>query len=239
MNLCILDSSDEFQRLPHSDRRARHILRVLKKKQGDRIRAGTHDGRLGYAIIDAIDNDEITLHFLQESLAPPLRPLTVMLGTVRPIQGARIVKDLASLGVASIIFFPTALGEKSYTQSNFYRHKEYFQHALEGAEQAGNPRIPEINSAWSLQKALEAVEHTEGTKLVFHPDITALPLSRIQIEQTPVIIAIGTERGWTQDELAQFERAHFSLCSLGDRILKTETAAIAAVSIILSKLNFF
>lgn len=239
MNLCILDSSDEFQTLSVSDRRARHILRVLQKRQGDCIRAGTSDGRLGYAIIDAIGNDEIALHFSPESLAPPLRPLTVLLGTVRPIQGARIVKDLATLGVASIVFSPTALGEKSYTQSNFYRRKEYFQHALEGAEQAGNPRIPEISVAWSLQKALEAVEHGEGTKLVFHPDIAALPLSRTQVERTPVILAIGTERGWTLDELAQFEKAHFSLCALGDRILKTETAAIAAVSIILSKLNFF
>lgn len=239
MNLCILDSGDEFQALPVSDRRAQHILRVLRKRKGDRIRAGTSDGRLGYAIIDAISNDEITLHFFPESLAPPLRPLAVLLGTVRPIQGARIVKDLATLGVASIVFFPTALGEKSYTQSNFYKRKEYIQHALDGAEQAGNPRLPEISIAWSLKKALEAIEHAEGTKLICHPDIAALPLSQIQVEQTPVILAIGTERGWTPDELALFERANFSLCALGSRILKTETAAIAAVSIILSKLNFF
>jgi RsmE family RNA methyltransferase len=238
MNLCILDSDDEFQVLPVSDRRAQHILRILGKRVGDRIRAGTSDGRLGYAIIDAIDNAGIALHFLEESLAPPLRPLMVLLGTVRPIQGARIVKDLASLGVASIVFFPTALGEKSYTQSNFYRRKEYIQHALDGAEQAGNPRLPEISIVWSLKKALEAVEHREGTKLVCHPESASLPLSQVQIERIPVILAIGTERGWAPDELALFERADFSRCALGDRILKTETAAITAVSVILSKLNF-
>ena len=238
MNLCILDSDDEFQVLPVSDRRAQHILRILGKRVGDRIRAGTSDGRLGYAIIDAIDNAGIALHFLEESLAPPLRPLMVLLGTVRPIQGARIVKDLASLGVASIVFFPTALGEKSYTQSNFYRRKEYIQHALDGAEQAGNPRLPEISIVWSLKKALEAVEHREGTKLVCHPESAAMPLSQVQIERIPVILAIGTERGWAPDELALFERADFLRCALGDRILKTETAAITAVSVILSKLNF-
>jgi RsmE family RNA methyltransferase len=238
MNLCILDSDDEFQVLPVSDRRAQHILRILGKRVGDRIRAGTSDGRLGYAIIDAIDNAGIALHFLEESLAPPLRPLMVLLGTVRPIQGARIVKDLASLGVASIVFFPTALGEKSYTQSNFYRRKEYIQHALDGAEQAGNPRLPEISIVWSLKKALEAVEHREGTKLVCHPESASLALSQVQIERIPVILAIGTERGWAPDELALFERADFSRCALGDRILKTETAAITAVSVILSKLNF-
>ena len=238
MNLCILDSDDEFQVLPVSDRRAQHILRILGKRVGDRIRAGTSDGRLGYAIIDAIDNAGIALHFLEESLAPPLRPLMVLLGTVRPIQGARIVKDLASLGVASIVFFPTALGEKSYTQSNFYRRKEYIQHALDGAVQAGNPRLPEISIVWSLKKALEAVEHREGTKLVCHPESASLALSQVQIERIPVILAIGTERGWAPDELALFERADFSRCALGDRILKTETAAITAVSVILSKLNF-
>ncbi|MEN6298161.1 MAG: RsmE family RNA methyltransferase [Rectinema sp.] len=263
MNLCILNSSDMLQSLSRKDRRAQHILEVLKKKAGDRFRAGSTDGLVGWASLESITDERIVLRFIAEHPAPPLRPVRVMLGTVRPIQAARIVKELTTLGVSSIAFFPTELGEKSYTQSNFYVQKEYYMHAQDGAEQAGNPRLPEIDLVWSLKKALEQVEHIEAseftaplqqadglqsvdgtlsprtTKIVCHPDCAATPLSHMSLSGTPVILAIGTERGWTEHELEQFLQSGFALCALGDRILKTETAAAVAVSVVLARLGYF
>jgi RsmE family RNA methyltransferase len=52
------------------------------------------------------------------------------------------------------------------------------------------------------------------------------------------MLAIGTERGWTEKEMKLFSDFGFNAATLGDRILKTETAAIAAVSVILSGLNY-
>jgi RsmE family RNA methyltransferase len=266
MNLCILDSSDRLQSLSLEDRRARHILEVLKKEKGDRFRAGSPGGLVGWASLESITDAQLVLRFVAEGPAPPLRPVHVLLGTVRPIQAARIVKELTILGVGSITFFPTELGEKSYTQSNFYRQKEYYAHARDGAEQAGNPRIPHISLVWSLKKALDQVRITgapndsqvqtpeepaddtmpagpprEGqraTRIVCHPDASATPLSRMPLSMTPVVLAIGTERGWTEAELGQFLESGFALCSLGDRILKTETAAAVAVSVVLAGLGY-
>jgi RsmE family RNA methyltransferase len=283
MNLCMLDSSDVLQTLPVEDRRAQHILRVLKKREGDRLRAGSPDGLVGWACLESISAAQLVLRFSAEDIAPPLRPVRVMLGTVRPIQAARIVKELTILGVSEIAFFPTELGEKSYTQSNFYTQKEYYIHAREGAEQAGNPRIPHISLAWSLKRALDQVSIAEiskdsqaqpprksvggpvsedghvsidgpplgalphvsslpqgtATNIVCHPDDSAIPLSRIPLSATPVVLAIGTERGWTASELRQFQECGFVRCSLGDRILKTETAAVVAVSMVLAGLGYF
>lgn len=249
MNLCMLDSSDVLQTLPVEDRRAQHILRVLKKREGDRLRAGSPDGLVGWACLESISAAQLVLRFSAEGIAPPLRPVRVMLGTVRPIQAARIVKELTILGVSEIAFFPTELGEKSYTQSNFYTQKEYYAHAREGAEQAGNPRIPHISLVWSLKRALEQVSTAEiskdsraqgqATNIVCHPDDSAIPLSRIPLSATPVVLAIGTERGWTASELRQFQECGFVRCSLGDRILKTETAAVVAVSLVLAGLGYF
>ncbi len=286
MNLCILDSSDALQTLPVEDRRAQHILRVLKKREGDRLRAGSPDGLVGWARLESISAAQLVLRFSTEGTAPPLRPVRVMLGTVRPIQAARIVKELTILGVSEITFFPTALGEKSYTQSNFYTQQEYYVHAREGAEQAGNPRIPHISLVWSLKRALEKISTAEiskdsqaqaprkgvsgpvseeglvsidgprlgawphvsslpqwpqgtATNIVCHPDDSAIPLSRIPLSATPVVLAIGTERGWTASELQQFQECGFVRCSLGDRILKTETAAVVAVSLALAGLGYF
>ncbi len=277
MNLCLLDSSDAMQTLSMEDRRAQHILRVLKKKEGDCFRAGSPDGLLGWARLESISAAQLVLRFSAESPAPALRPVRVMLGTVRPIQAARIVKELTILGVSEITFFPTELGEKSYTQSNFYTQREYYVHAREGAEQAGNPRIPHIGLVWSLKRALERISTAEiskdsqaqaprkgvsspvseegplledlpqhsslsqgtATNIVCHPDDSAIPLSRIPLSATPVVLAIGTERGWTASELRQFQEHGFVRCSLGDRILKTETAAVVAVSLALAGLGYF
>ena len=258
MNILILDSSSETQFLSLKDRRTQHIIEVLKKEVGGRMRAGSLNGLVGWAILESIGNTEIELRFVAEGTAPPLRPLRILIGTVRPIQAARIVKELAILGVESIVFLPTELGEKSYTQSHFYQQKEYLAYAREGAEQSGNPRLPEIGLAWSLDRALIKAEHFESmdhtntinpesageakinkcTKLLCHPDPDARLLSEIILSELPVILAIGTERGWTKHEIDIFLNAGYIPCSLGARILKTETAAFAAVSILLSRLGY-
>jgi RsmE family RNA methyltransferase len=252
MNLCILDSSEEIQVLQASDRRAVHILGVLGKTRGDSLKAASLDGMLGTARIVSIDPDKVVVHFYAEMPAPLLYPVHVLLGAVRPIQAARIVRDLTALGVASIWFFPTELGEKSYLQASFYRKKEYLAHAQEGAEQAGNPRRPQMLLFWSRKKLLEALRQQDrpaGLRLICHPDAPAglgsVPL-RPEVVRTaeiqasavpPVYLAIGTERGWTDAELAEFESEGFMRCGLGSRILRTETAAIASVSVLLSRMG--
>ena len=256
MNLCILDSGESRQRLSLDDRRVRHILGVLKKDVGDRFKAGSPEGLLGWATLESRTDDAIALRFESEGIAPALRPVQLLLGTVRPIQAARIVKELTILGVQGITFFPTELGEKSYTQSNFYIRREYLLHARDGAEQAGNPRLPEIHLAWSLRGALDQIAEfapqkptqTLGdvvrgvpappTKIIFHPSDRAPLLGDFPLAGTPIIFAIGTERGWTEAELAEFARTGFAVCSLGDRILKTETAAISSTSIVLARRGF-
>ena len=244
MNLCILDSGEPQQQLPAADRRAQHILRVLKKREGDRLRAGSPDGFLGWATLESSTDASLVLRFEPDREAPPLRPIHVLLGTVRPIQAARIVKELTILGVADITFFPTELGEKSYTQSNFYTQREYLAHARDGAEQAGNPRIPDILLSWSLKNTLERIAAAERagsqspSRLLFHPSDRASLLGGVPLAGLPVITAVGTERGWTEGELSLFSDAGFALCSLGDRILKTETAAIATTSIVLARLGY-
>ena len=54
----------------------------------------------------------------------------------------------------------------------------------------------------------------------------------------PVIAAIGSERGWTDAERDMLEQNSFTLCSMGKRVLRTETAATVSASIILSSLGY-
>jgi RsmE family RNA methyltransferase len=56
-------------------------------------------------------------------------------------------------------------------------------------------------------------------------------------ETRHVIAAVGNERGWTDNERAVLKKAGFTLCGIGERVLRTETACAAAVALILSALE--
>ncbi|MFZ2635424.1 MAG: RsmE family RNA methyltransferase [Rectinemataceae bacterium] len=271
MNLILLEPDESGIPLPRSDRRHHHIARVLRKKAGDRVVAGRSDGRIGEALIVRLDDEAVVLEFLDRGEAPPLHPLGLILGFPRPIQAGRILKDLTSLGVENIWFALSELGEKSYAESDFFRKGEFAAHLREGAEQAGNPRIPCVCRFWSLAKALDrldglnefdGLDEFEGpgtiasrptvgsaiasttspaprspSRIYFHPAPGAPHFAELAPSGEPLWLAVGSERGWTDDECALLASRGFAVASLGDRILKSETAALAAVVLALEALG--
>lgn len=255
MNLLILDRREVGCLIPADDRRTLHVARVLKKGRGDEVAAGIlaegpfskAPGSLGKARIERLDGEGMVLEFQAEAEAPALRPLRLILGFPRPIQGGRLLKDLASLGVSEILLCGTELGEKSYLESDLWKKGEYRRAILEGAEQAGNPRLPRVRREWSLKAALASLQARSeeagepgwdtGSSICLHPGDKAPLLGEAPL-LSPLSLAIGSERGWTKTEIARLAAAGFQMARLGDRILKTETAALAAVSISLSRLGF-
>ncbi len=243
MNMLILEPGESGALLPRSDHRWEHLSKVLRKGPGDSVLAGCTDGSIGKATIIQLDKDGLILDFSAEKEAPRLHPVTLVLGFPRPIQANRIFKDLCSLGVGEIMLTGTDLGEKSYIQSDFFRKSEYRRALLEGAEQAASPWLPQVSSHWTLDRCLASLRPAEGnweSRIVFHPDPEAVPFGSLGLSEAgrgKLILAIGSERGWTARELAVLKEAGFRLASLGDRILKTETAACAAVVLSLAKLG--
>lgn len=275
MNMIILDESEPGRPLPRSDRRVQHIHRILKKQTGDTLLAGIADdgqsllaGQIGTALIDSWDGQQLVLTFQPHSPAPPLHPLSILLGFPRPIQANRILKDLASLGVARIILSGTELGERSYFQSDFFKNREFRTALVEGAEQAANPRLPKVETSWTLAGALKLLDdptlhapparldtprqpkapattrwaldpyRQEGLLGTMMAVDTVLTVDRDpSVSTPPLVLAIGSERGWTPAELDLMAETGFRFAGLGERILKTETAAIAAAAIALARLG--
>lgn len=258
MNLLLLEAGESGTLIPSSDRRHEHLRRVLKKGPGDFVAAGIitesafgpAPASLGRAFIRRLDREGLVLDFepgqgpLAE--APVLAPLRLLLGFPRPIQATRIFKDLVSLGLGEIQLTGTELGEKSYLESTFFRDREYRRPLLDGAEQAGNPRLPGIGLNWTLTRALAALEGPEGNpwsgslRIALHPDETRPFLGRCLAglaSPASITLAVGSERGWTGAELDLLKEAGFIICGLGERILKTETAAVAASALALASLS--
>jgi len=261
MNSLYLKAEELSEPIPRNDYRYRHITRILKKTVGDCVAACCSDGTVGSARIASIDDSGIRLAYEPKAPAPDLRPIRLLLGFPRPIQAGRILKDLTTLGVSSIWLVLTDTSEKSYAESDFFRKKDFESHLIEGAEQAGNPRLPVVRTFWSLDRALSEPEpepepvpepvaarsfaptasvpapKRSETRIVLHvggasPSLAETPLG------SSVSLAVGSERGWTERELSLFGEHGFLCCSLGDRILKTETATVAAVSIVLARLGY-
>jgi len=223
MNMLFLDLAEIDSPLPRSDERVQHVLKVLKKGPGDELAAGTPDGMLGMARIEAWDGQAMRFSFRAEREAPPLRPITLLLGFPRPIQANRILKGLSSLGVGHIVLSGTELGEKSYFQSDFFKNREFRQALIEGAEQAANPRLPLVDTAWSLARALDALDAVHASsaaapasrRWAFDPyragsafGAAALPAATAD---DPLVLAIGSERGWTPAELDLLAERGFGL----------------------------
>lgn len=222
---------------------------------------GSVPGNLGKAQISELNETGLILTYEAMSESEALAPLRLVLGFPRPIQANRIFKDLVSLGLSEIWLSGTELGEKSYLESTFFRSKEYRRPLIEGAEQAANPRLPIVSQYWTLQRCLEDLRNTnmrmptgkdspewdKGLFIALHPASGAQNLGTFIYDNEyskhgssstlPITLAIGSERGWTEREVEELQSRGFIICNLGKRILKTETASVASVSLCLAALG--
>ena len=246
MNLLLLASGEH--EIPTHDQRARHIRKVLRLSVGDTLRAGIVDGPVGVATIRESGPGGIRVDFEPTADPRPLPHVELLLGHPRPIVLRRLLRDLTAIGAGRIVVTVTELGEKSYYESNLWDDPR--TPMLEGAAQGGTTLLPELLRAGSLTEAIETLASASPRRLMLHPE--SEPGERFAPPATPELIetlqrlagtpyeeegpgapwltvAIGSERGWTDREVAVLAGAGFSACSLGRRILRTETAAAVSL----------
>lgn len=233
MNI-ILFKENEIH-IDKKDPRAEHLRKVLHLGVGDSFKAGIINGRQGLATIISDDNGyDFSFEFNEDG--SKLYPLTMIIAQVRPICMKRILREAVSLGVGRIILPVSELGEKSYLKSSLYTTDEYKEILLDGAMQAGFTGVSECLIVKSVREAISLVDDTE--KLLLDNVIGAEPLSSLDLSGRSVTLAIGPERGWTQNERELYLSSGFKPCLLGSRILRTETAAVAGAAVALSRMSF-
>lgn len=246
MNICLFTSEEIKNSLPKRDERAKHIIKVLHKKEGDTFDAGIIGGAAGLATITKISEDgEISFAFEPKSAGKKLYPLTLIIGFPRPIQLRRLLRDVAGLGVKKVILCGSDLTEKSYLESNVVSDGSAYQMLLDGTAQAASTHVPELVVTKSLDELFklktESFSELETASKIALDNRRASSSLHDFLEHEgahSVVAAIGSERGWTERERDLLEKEGFTLCSMGSRILRTETAATVASSIILDSMGF-
>ncbi|MCH5282472.1 MAG: RNA methyltransferase [Treponema sp.] len=252
MNICLFEAREirAALPLPANDERALHIKKILKKKVGDTFAAGIIDGKAGVATITKIgeegkpDEGAIYFSFKECSDGKKLFPLEMIIGFPRPIQLKRLLRDMAALGVRSVHLAGTELGEKSYLESSLAQESEVRKMLYEGTVQAGGTHIPKNFIYSSIRECLDNFDETQNQNQIKIALDNVNPKSALTkfLEENPVeaksvAAAIGSERGWTNAERELLESRGFVRLGMGERTMRTETAATVAASIILAQMK--
>ncbi len=242
MNLILFHPSETGRPLPRSDARALHVLDILRRTEGDTFDVGIIDGPRGKARVAEIGRDTITLSFTWGLPPPPLDPITVLIGLPRPQTARKVLQDATALGVSTLHFVLTDRADPSYAQSTLWSSGEWRRHVIAGAEQAFCTRLPTVTWTQSLVSSLAVLPHAGGRIALDNYEGTLPLLSYSVSGHNPasppeLTIAIGPERGWSDAERHALRQQGFTLAHLGSRVLRTETAVIAALAIVKAKLG--
>ncbi len=236
MNRVLFAPQEIGRPLALTDHRAQHMLRILKLQPGNSVQVGVIEAGVGHATVRSIDDREITLDFeLNDDPPPALLPITCLLGHPRPIVLKRILRDLSAVGVARVVVCATELGERSYLCSKLWQAESWRRYLIEGAEQAGATALPQVYRARSVAHGLELLDQFGGaaprTRLFFDEAVSSTAgtgFSYAARVEAPLVYAVGSERGWTAAERALFHKRSWLSVGLGPRVLRVETAAVAA-----------
>ena len=245
MNIILLDKDElDGTRLYLSGHRAKHIVKVLRSEPGDRLRVGVVNGATGHGTILQITKKypfRVELEVTLGEKRADLPPLDLLIALPRPIMLRRILSQVAALGVGKIMITNARRVEKSFWAAGIVDEAEYRQHLLQGLEQAVDTRVPEVSVHKYFLPFLEGEFAEQSSNyshlLLAHPDAEKSLSQCMDSERGRILYAIGPEGGWVDFEVDRFQKAGMQLFSMGSRILKVDTAAVAVHSRILQELE--
>lgn len=233
MNLILFETAADAERIAAKDPRAQHIRKVLRASVGDSVYVGVVDGLRGLGRISQDNADGMELEIAWEEAKPTVHPIQLLIGLPRPHTAKRVLFDAACLGIAELIFFQADKGEPSYAKSSLWSTSEWRERLWLGAEQGFATQLPTVRHFKDLTTSLEAVNYSQRIALDVYE--AEGPLSKIaQQELLSTTLAIGVERGWSASERDSLRAYGFKLAGLGERVLRTEAACLAGVSVLLA-----
>ena len=245
----IADTWNEATAALHGDQ-AQHLSRVLRAQPGMEfdVVAGGH---AWLARIASIDRDSVHFTLLHELETASALPVTLLLSVFKFDRMEWAIEKAVELGCGRIVPVLAERTEKHLAQAAAKRAERWRRLALEAAKQSRRSDLPEIGEPTRLAANLAMDQPVAGQEKAGAEGIAAAPL-RILLSETEedqpllrilqqnaseaemggITLAVGPEGGWSAAEIALFTRAGWHSASLGPRILRVETAVIAALAIV-------
>jgi len=170
---------------------------------------------------------EFTMH--EELEADAALPLHLYLAVFKFDHLEWAIEKATELGVATITPILARRTEKHLAQAAAKRVERWRRIAHEASQQSRRTDVPTITDPIALKLALE--KEQSPTRILLSETEQNTTLAEALSQGTATALAIGPEGGWTQDEMNLFTQHQWVHVTLGPRILRAETAAIAAIAI--------
>lgn len=214
-----------------TDEASHHVARVLRARLGDQLTLFNGQGGEYTATITAIDKKNVEVEMLAFTDRQAESPLDIYLaqGIARGEKMDFIMQKAVELGVNHIIPLIT---ERCNVKLDPHREEKRIQHwqsvVISACEQSGRNNIPIVLSPQTLKEWLTQIK--ADICLVLSPHTQAkLPVQSIT-STSRIVLLIGPEGGLSSEEIEMAMQHGFHPWHLGPRVLRTETAALAAIS---------
>ncbi|GAB2592872.1 16S rRNA (uracil(1498)-N(3))-methyltransferase [Dyella jejuensis] len=211
---------------------AEHVARVLRMNAGDSLTLFNGDGYDYAATLVAIGKRDVVARIEdREQIAneSPLQ-LTLAQGVARGEKMDLIVQKATELGVTRIVPLFT---ERSEVKLDAARAEKRLSHwravAASACEQSGRVRVPDIAPAQALSSWLDNLAEDGTQRLALLPEGTLRP-RELRFGEGGGLLVVGPEGGLGERDVAALGEAGFHGLRLGPRILRTETAGLAALA---------
>jgi 16S rRNA (uracil1498-N3)-methyltransferase len=210
-----------------------HVARVLRVRVGDEITLFDGAGREAEARVTRIWPAEVLVQVgpVRQASRPPIA-VTLVVALLKGEKMDWVVQKATELGVARIAPVASAHAVvKLEGERREGRRARWEKIAAEAARQSGRADVPEIAEVRDVGVALALAP---GWRVLFHEAERGTSLRKVLPADRPaeVTVAVGPEGGFSADEVAAARAAGYAVCGLGPRILRAETAALAAVALI-------
>ncbi len=209
---------------------SRHLLRVLRCRQNDQVTlfnglGGSYRGRI---IATSTGLAEVEILDFEPGTAESRLLIKLGLGISRNLHMDYAVQKSVELGVHAIIPLFTERGNVRLDQNRISSRMERWEKIIiHACEQCGRDTLPVLSSPRDLQEWV--ADERNSTRLVLEPRARQT-LAGISLNDRTAAILIGPEGGLTDAEVAMSEQQGYIPINLGPRTLRTETAAVAALT---------
>jgi len=228
-----LDSGAQFQL---GSEQARYISRVLRLRVGDSLSVFNGDDGEFTASVASIAKNAASLLVESPVETATESPLKVHLvqGISRGDRMDFVIQKATELGVKRITPVLSEYGVVKLDASRTRKRRDHWQGVAESAcEQSGRTRPPLIDEPMDLNAWFGAKTSDSDIDLILQPFAT-MPLTSVRAPATKVCLLVGPEGGFSDKEYGDASVSGFQAVSLGPRILRTETAAAAALTVVQS-----
>lgn len=227
------------QTLSLPEEAANHLVRVMRLREGDQCVLFNGDGHDYSATMTMVGKRDAQVHIDHARRLDNESPLAITLlqGIARGEKMDLILQKATELGVSAIIPVNAERTEVKLDAARAEKRLAHWRSVVGSAcGQSGRARIPAITPPQSLAVAVDTLP-ADTLRLTLDPQGEHRLASLALAPANGVVIAIGPEGGWSPRDRQQLQDAGFQGLQLGPRILRTETAGLAAIAALQARLG--